>query len=66
LLWVLCAEFEALWILWTVILSTGLVLYWKDVLNYPTTVWPWPYLPLALAGIQVVALVAKERLAARG
>jgi hypothetical protein len=49
-----------------VILSTGLVLYWKDVLNYPTTVWPWPYLPLALAGIQVVALVAKERLAARG
>ena len=64
--WVLCALFEPLWILWLVILSTGLVLFWKDVLMYPPTPWPWPYLLLVLAGLHAVALLMKETLAARG
>ena len=64
--WALCAVFEPLWILWLVILSTGLVLLWKDVLMHPPNPWPWPYLLLALAGLHAVALLLKETFAARG
>ncbi len=60
--WVIAACFEPLWIVWLVLMSTGLTLYWKTEFSDS----PWPWLFASVAGIHALALAAKECLAKAG
>ncbi len=66
LLWVLCATFEPLWALWLAIVSTALSLYWIDVIAVSSPDLPALYLPVVIALLHGLALIAKEGPAALG
>jgi uncharacterized membrane protein len=53
------ADFAGLWIVWLIILETGMVLYWKQV-GDPEHRFGWEALCLTLAGVNALALAARE------
>jgi uncharacterized membrane protein len=57
--WVVVAEFAALWVVWLILINTGTILYWMQVIE-PTHAERYEYLYLALAALNGIALVLRE------
>ncbi|MBI4777849.1 DUF2157 domain-containing protein [Candidatus Desantisbacteria bacterium] len=63
--WVVISEFDALWLLWLIILNTGVILYWAQV-GSPAYSISYEYLCLAVAVINGLALALCEAAMLRG
>jgi len=58
--WVILSEFAGLWLLWLVILNTGIILYWQQV-GDPAHSVRYEYLCFALAALNGLALLLTEK-----
>jgi len=63
--WVVVSEFAALWFVWLILVNTGVILYWGQVLE-PCRALRFEYLCIALALINGTALVLRELGAKQG
>ncbi len=63
--WVIVSEFAALWLLWLVLLNTGMILYWKQV-GDPAYHMPYEFLCLTLFVLNGTGLVLREAGVKRG
>ena len=57
--WVIVSEFDALWLVWLMLLNTGAILYWQQV-GYPSRQISFEYLCLGLAILNGAALALRE------
>jgi uncharacterized membrane protein len=57
--WVLISEFAALWLFWLVLINTGFILYWIQVVE-PVHSLDWEIACLSVGAINGVALVLRE------
>lgn len=57
--WVLIGEFAALWLVWLVLLNTGIILYWMQV-SEPVYHTPYELLCLTVAVLNGTALALRE------
>lgn len=57
--WVVISKFDALWLLWLILLNTGVILYWAQV-GHPAHSISYEYLCLAVAAINGLALALCE------
>jgi uncharacterized membrane protein len=57
--WVLVSEFQALWMVWIILLNTGAILYWQQV-GHPSHSIPYGLLCLAIASFNSIALALYE------
>lgn len=63
--WVVVSEFAALWVVWLILINTGTILYWMQVME-PTHAERFEYLCLAVAALNGSALALRELGAAKG
>ena len=56
---VLVSEFAALWLIWLILLNTGLILYWQQVGQFSFSL-SYEYLCLSLAILNGIALTLRE------
>jgi hypothetical protein len=57
--WVIISEFAALWVVWLILLNTGVILYWDQV-GGPAHSIRYEYLCLAAAALNALALFLRE------
>jgi len=58
--WVVISEFAALWLFWLVLLNTGFILYWIQVVDPVHSLDDWQPIFLLLGALNGVALVLRE------
>lgn len=63
--WVVVSEFAALWFFWLVLINTGSILYWVQVLEPAHSV-KFEYLCLFIAALNGVALLCREGAVKKG
>jgi uncharacterized membrane protein len=57
--WVVVSEFAALWLIWLILVNTGCILYWVQVLE-PAHSFKFEYLCLFIAALNGTALALRE------